>query len=157
MALFARDTALPRFRLVAATLPGGVEETRVADRATLARAVFVPPDAEARLAPGLQTGGTALPLEIAAERFVVETDAPAPALLVTSQKRFPPYWRTYLDGREIENFRANGLFLGIPVPAGRHRVEGRFVVPRLEVAVSLLGLAALLAVLIRAKLAGVRA
>ncbi len=82
---------------------------------------------------------------------MLETDSAGPALLVSSQKRFLPYWRTYLDGSEIRSFNANGLFIGIEVPAGRHRIEGRFVIPRAELAVSLLGLVALGAVLQRAR------
>lgn len=154
MALFARETALPRFRLVAWTLPGGVEEVRTAGRRTLENLVFVAPAEHQRLSLGLaqrRVDGGVLPLEIRPERFTVETANPHPSLLVTSQKRFPPYWRTYLDGKEVESFAANGLFLGVEVPAGRHRIEGRFVVPRGEVAVSVSGLAALLAVMIAAR------
>ncbi len=139
MALFARETPLPRFRLVGSTLPGGLEEVRAADR---------------RLSRARQTrtgAGTVLPLEIAAEQFAVETESPGSSLLVTSQKRFPPYWRLYLDGKKVESFAANGLFLGAEVPAGRHRIEGRFVVPRGEVAVSACGLLALGAVMIAAR------
>ncbi len=61
-----------------------------------------------------------------------------------------PYWRTFLDGIEVPSFTANGLFLGVEVPAGRHRVEGRFLVPRRELAVSLFGVIALAAVMILA-------
>ncbi|HEY4228722.1 MAG TPA: hypothetical protein VGO79_01055, partial [Thermoanaerobaculia bacterium] len=85
------------------------------------------------------------------ERFRVEVEGDAPSLLVSTQKRFPPYWRTSLDGRDVPAFTADGLFLGVDVPAGRHVVEGRFVVPRAEVAISIIGVAALLAVMISAK------
>jgi uncharacterized membrane protein YfhO len=67
---------------------------------------------------------------------------------VSSQKGFPPYWRLSVDGRRVDGFTANGLFLGLELPAGRHRVEGRFRVPRLELAISVLGLIAL-AVIVR--------
>ena len=153
MALFARERPLPRFRLVASTRPGGLEEARVADRQTLQHSVFVAPAEHQRLSPGLAehgVDGRLLPLEIRPERFLLETDTPGPSLLVTSQKRFPPYWRTYLDGEEVQSFTANGLFLGVEVPPGRHRIEGRFVVPRHEVAVSILGLLSLGAVMIAA-------
>ena len=70
--------------------------------------------------------------ELAPERFRVAVEGDAPTLLVGTQKRFPPYWRTFLDGREVESFTADGLFLGVEVPAGRHTVEGRFVIPRAE-------------------------
>jgi hypothetical protein len=153
LTLFERPSAFSRFRLVAATLPGGVEQVRTADRRTLEGFVFVPSEEHRRLSVGLErrmADGTVTALESAPERFAVETDSRAPSLLVTSQKRFRPYWRAYLDGREVESFAANGLFLGVEVPAGRHRVEGRFVVPRGELAVSACGALALAAVMIAA-------
>jgi hypothetical protein len=152
MALFERPHALARFFAVAQSRPGGVEEVRLADRATLSRAVFVNPAMHARLAEGEARRSSARVevAELEPERFRLEVEGPAPTLLVTSQKRFPPYWRTYLDGREVESFTADGLFLGLEVPAGRHGVEGRFLVPRRELAVSGLGLLALLAVMIAA-------
>ncbi|HEY1251148.1 MAG TPA: hypothetical protein VGH97_08140, partial [Thermoanaerobaculia bacterium] len=69
---------------------------------------------------------------------------------VGSQKRFPPYWRTYVDGREVPSFTADGLFLGVDVPAGTHTVEGRFVIPRVELLIAALGVLALAAVMFRA-------
>jgi hypothetical protein len=152
LTLFERPSAFPRFRLVGGSLPGGVEEVRSADRKTLEGSVFVPSPVHERLSLGLEgrADGTVTAHESAPERFAVETDSPAPSLLVTSQKRFPPYWRAYVDGRQVESFAANGLFLGLEIPAGRHRVEGRFVVPRGELAVSACGALALLAVMIAA-------
>lgn len=154
LTLFERPSAFPRFRLVAGTLPGGVEQVRSADRRTLERSVYVSPAEHQRLSSGQErrtARGTVAPLESAPERFVVETDTSEPALLVTTQKRFPPYWRAYVDERQVESFAANGLFLGIEVPAGRHLVEGRFVIPRAELAVAACGALALLAVMIAAR------
>jgi hypothetical protein len=44
-------------------------------------------------------------------------------------------WRAYIDGRRVKTHRANGAFIGIYTPAGRHRVRltywpGSFVVGR---------------------------
>ena len=153
LTLFERGTALPRFRLVSESLPGGVEEVRSADAATLRRAVFLDPPDHSRLLAGQgerRIDGAVRVRAASPEGFTLETENRTPAILVTSQKRFPPYWRAYLDGREVRSLRANGLFLGLEVPAGRHRVEGRFVVPRWELVISLVGLVALLAVTIRA-------
>lgn len=152
MTLFERPHAFARFFSVGETRPGGVEEVRLADRDVLSRAVFVDPAVHARLAQGEARRSSARVeiAELKPERFRLEVEGAAPTLLVTSQKRFPPYWRTYLDGREVESFTADGLFLGLEVPAGRHGVEGRFLVPRGELAVSGLGLLALLAVMIAA-------
>jgi hypothetical protein len=153
MSLFERPSALPRFFLVAGTLPGGIEEARRADRETLAHFVFVPPVEHRRrsgAAISRAAEGTIRTIEIRPERFALDVDAPHGTLLVSSQKRFPPYWQTFLDGIAAEGFIANGLFIGLEVPAGRHLIEGRFRVPRGELAVSGLGLLALLAVMIAA-------
>jgi hypothetical protein len=146
LTLFARPTAFPRFRLVSRARPGGIDEVRRADRQTLATAVFAPPDVARRLAPGDSSRGSSGSIRILAlapERFELSTVTPLPSLLVSSQKSFPPYWRLFLDGAPAAGFAANGIFLGMELPAGRHRVEGRFVVPRLELLISGIGLVAL--------------
>ena len=43
----------------------------------------------------------------------------------------------------LAGFLANGIFLGMELPAGRHRVEGEFVIPGVELLISIAGLAAL--------------
>jgi hypothetical protein len=146
LTLFARPTAFPRFRLVARALAGGIEEVRGADRQTLATAVFTAPDVAGRLASGDSGRGSSGSIRVVAlypEGFELSTVTPLPSLLVTSQKSFPPYWRLFLDGAPAAGFAANGIFLGMELPAGRHRVEGRFVVPRLELLISGIGLVAL--------------
>jgi hypothetical protein len=153
LTIFERPSALPRFFLVARALPGGVEEARVADRATLASAVFVPPAVARRLAGAEADRGASGFVRVLAfepERFLLEVASERPTLLVSSQKRFPPYWRTFLDGRPVASFEANGPFLGLELPAGRHRVEGRFAIPPPEIAVSAGGFALLLAAMIAA-------
>jgi hypothetical protein len=42
---------------------------------------------------------------------------------------FYPGWRAHVDGREIPLYRANYLFRGLVVPAGRHEVTMRFRPP----------------------------
>lgn len=146
LTLFERPTAFPRFRLVARALTGGIDEVRVADRQTLATVVFTATDVAGRLASGDSGRGSSGSIRVVAlepERFELSTVTPLPSLLVTSQKSFPPYWRLFLDGAPAAGFAANGIFLGMELPAGRHRVEGRFVVPRLELLISGIGLVAL--------------
>lgn len=152
LTLFERPGAFGRFFAVAEARPGGVEETRRADRETLARAVFVEPAVQARLAEGAGRRAPArVRLEsLEPESFAVEVEGQSPTLLVATQKRFLPYSRVFIDGRETESFLADGLFLGLEVPAGRHRVEGRFVIPRVEFAIGLLGVVALAVVTMRA-------
>ncbi len=89
-------------------------------------------------------------LELRPERFAVETETDEPARLATSQKTFAPYWKVFLDGKDVTREASDGLFFELAVPAGRHRVEGRFRVPRAEAAVSGLGLLALAAIIITA-------
>jgi hypothetical protein len=152
LTLFERPHPFPRFFTVGEARAGGVEGARRADRDTLARAVFVDAADRDRLARDA-TRAPAAKVEIgelAPERFRVAVEGDAPTLLVGTQKRFPPYWRTFLDGREVESFTADGLFLGVEVPAGRHTVEGRFAIPRRELVICLVGLVALLAVVIGA-------
>lgn len=156
LTLFARPSAFPRFRLVTRALAGGIEEVRRADRAALATGVFVPPELERRLAASESSRGSAGAVEVVAlepERFHVETETPLPALFVSSQKRFDPYWRFFLDGRPVDGFAANGLFFGVELPAGHHRVEGRFAIPRGELAISGIGLIAFAVVLFKAVVA----
>lgn len=151
LTIFERPAPLPRFFLVARALAGGVEEARAADRATLASAVFVPRSIHSRLAAGEAARGSegeVRVLKLSPESFVLETETERPALLVSSQKRFLPYWKTRLDGREVPSFEGNGLFLALELPSGRHRVEGRFRVPPAELAASAAGLFGLAAAMI---------
>jgi hypothetical protein len=56
------------------------------------------------------------------ERVEIEVDAPADGLLVLTDTWYPG-WRATRDGRELEVFRANGLFRAVRVPAGASRVR----------------------------------
>jgi hypothetical protein len=60
-----------------------------------------------------------------AAALVVETDTNAPGFLVVVEA-FHPDWRASVDGRPATVERANVLFRGVAVPAGRHRVELRY-------------------------------
>lgn len=58
----------------------------------------------------------------------IETDAPRAAYLVTSEADYPG-WRAWIDRREQPIFTTDIAFRGLPVPAGRHRIEMRFAPP----------------------------
>jgi hypothetical protein len=55
-----------------------------------------------------------LATESVGEGFLVLTDS------------YDEGWRAYVDGRRTEIYRANSLFRGVAVPAGRHRVSFRY-------------------------------
>ncbi len=135
--------------------PGAVERPRrVPDGPALPRVyagddltIFERPTALPRFR--LEGPGAVRTLALEPEWFAIETEAPAAVRLATSQKAFAPYWRIFLDGRPVQP-EGPGPFLRLEIPAGAHRIEGRFRVPRPELAVSGLGLAALAAAIIAA-------
>jgi uncharacterized membrane protein YfhO len=58
--------------------------------------------------------------------FAAEVDAPVPGLLFMSE----PFYverHAFVDGRRVTPLRANVAFTAVPVAAGRHRVELRYV------------------------------
>jgi hypothetical protein len=55
----------------------------------------------------------------------VETDAPAPSLLVLNDV-WHPWWRASVDGAPADIVKANVLFRAVAVPAGRHTVRFTF-------------------------------
>jgi hypothetical protein len=59
------------------------------------------------------------------ERVVVETDALRPGLLVLSDNHYPG-WRAEIDGSPAPIERVDYVLRGVPVPAGRSRVELRY-------------------------------
>jgi len=161
MTIFDRPNAFPRFFAVARAAAGGAEEAASAGRERLRSTAFVP-ETDAgeldRLARGSRPEATTATMtRDEDERFEVLVTAPAPALIASSQKRFAPYWKTSIDGRPAESVACDGPFLAIPVPAGTHRVEGRFRFPRIELAGSAASALALLGLALHAaRAAGTR-
>jgi hypothetical protein len=76
----------------------------------------------------------------------VEVEARRPGLLVISQAWFPG-WQGEVDGKPSPVVRTDGLVTGVPVAAGRHRVELRYRPPgfRAGMFISLAVLIALIA------------
>lgn len=58
----------------------------------------------------------------------VDASADRPVLVVLSEAFFPG-WRATVDGRDTPVVRADGALLGVPMPAGEHRIEFRFRPP----------------------------
>ena len=63
-----------------------------------------------------------LDLEVGRGRVRAVVEAAEPALIASSQPAIPG-WRLTVDGEPVAARRVNGAFLGLEVPAGRHRVE----------------------------------
>ena len=58
--------------------------------------------------------------------LVVDVEAAAPGFVFLSEPHYPER-RAFLDGQEVRALTANVAFTAVPVPAGRHRVELRYV------------------------------
>ena len=61
-------------------------------------------------------------------RVVMDVTAPAAGIVVFRDAFFPG-WRVKVDDRAATVCRVDGLFLGVAVDGGRHRVEFRYVPP----------------------------
>ena len=85
-------------------------------------------------------------VEARRDRLVIEAESAAPGVLVVGEAHYPG-WRATVDGAPTELLRADYAFRGVALPAGRHRVELRYV-PRplyAGLAISALALLVLLA------------
>ena len=56
-----------------------------------------------------------------AGRMEVQTSANQDTFLVYSENYFPG-WRARVDGQSVAVYRTDGTLLGVPIPAGEHRV-----------------------------------
>jgi len=73
---------------------------------------------------------------------VVEVEAASDALLVLSEVYYPG-WRATVDGEPAPILRVDSILRAVPVPAGAHRVEMRFVPLSFWLGAGISGLAAL--------------
>ncbi|MEE2679788.1 MAG: YfhO family protein [Myxococcota bacterium] len=67
------------------------------------------------------TGGRAWLRKHAPQQVEIETDCPAPCLVVLTDLDYPG-WEAAIDGRTTEIHRVNLLFRGVVAPAGSHRL-----------------------------------
>ena len=58
--------------------------------------------------------------------LVADVEAPAPGFVFLSEPHYPER-RAFVDGREVTPVTANLAFTAVPVTAGQHRVELRYV------------------------------
>jgi hypothetical protein len=82
-------------------------------------------------------------------RLELRTHAAGAALLVVADSYYPG-WEARVDGRPAPLYAADVGFRGVPVSAGDHRVEMRFV-PRILIRSAMLSLVALVALAVSAR------
>jgi uncharacterized membrane protein YfhO len=92
-------------------------------------------------------GQNAKPVEVlhyVNNRVQLSVESPRPTFMVTSEAYYPG-WRVWVDGREASLVLTNASFRGLPLEAGRHRIEMVFRPTKLwyGAAISVLGLVAL--------------
>jgi hypothetical protein len=129
--------ALPRAWLVAEAEAVGGDEALWRIRGEVPRAfdprrtalLEVRPDALPPLPGGaLAPGSTARVVNYEPNRLAIETDAPTPTVLIVSEIIYPG-WEATVDGRPAQIGVADYLLRSVALPAGRHRVEMRYVAP----------------------------
>ena len=105
------------------------------------------PSSETRSLGQVRTAATMGPRNTGSIRL--ETSAPSPALLVVRDAWFPG-WEARVDGQPTPIHLADGVFMGVQVPAGEHAVELRYRTPgfRLAATISALAWLAVLGVLV---------
>lgn len=151
IALYENPRALPRAFVAETVRVVGDEDALLARMAgaDLRREAFVE-EAVALPPAGAPAPGGAAQVAITAYgagAVSLEVDAPRPGLLVLTDQDYPG-WRASVDGAPAPIHRADYLFRGIPIAAGRHRVELVYRPASLAVgaagsAVALLAIAAL--------------
>ncbi len=67
--------------------------------------------------------------DYAATHLTIETSADQPTVLVVSERFDPswPGWSATLDGEPVKIYATNYLLRGLIVPAGKHRIEMRYI------------------------------
>jgi uncharacterized membrane protein YfhO len=88
----------------------------------LRRVVFLPLEARSSISAAQQTTARVLDAKFTDQRISIQTEAPAPSLVVISQAYYPA-WKASVDGRPARIWRANYAFQALEVPAGRHEVR----------------------------------
>jgi hypothetical protein len=94
-------------------------------RADFEREALVAAGTAART-PGEGFAGRAAVVERETNRLVIEASANRPGMLVVLEA-WRRGWTATVDGEPAPLLRANALFRGVPLPAGRHRVEMSYV------------------------------
>ncbi|MCX7880429.1 MAG: YfhO family protein [Ignavibacteria bacterium] len=92
--------------------------------------VFVEkPIAEEKI--GFDTNATASIIEKRNDYIKIKTQTSEKSLLFLSEVYYP-YWRAYIDGKEVEIIKANYAFRAVVVPSGEHILEMKIISPGFE-------------------------
>jgi hypothetical protein len=148
--VYHNPTALPRAYAAASvvvTTEHDAEDTVYASRFDPRRMVMLAETPTLRL-PTEPNGAPIIPVPLAeatTNRVELAAELPTPAVVVLAES-YDPDWRVTVDGEEARLLRANGMFRGVVVPAGRHRVVFSYR-PRAVMAGALISALALLAAL----------
>ncbi|MFH1177422.1 MAG: hypothetical protein V1750_08440 [Acidobacteriota bacterium] len=88
------------------------------------------PAAAGLAAPGApDMEGEARVASLRADEIIVAVNAAQPSLLVVQVKLRPQLWRAAVDGAPAAVEAVDGVWMGVPVPAGASRVELRALLP----------------------------
>jgi len=77
--------------------------------------------------------------------YSCENDYASP--VVFSEIYYPEGWNCYIDGKQVEVFRANYVLRGMMVPAGKHKIEWKFEPKSMETGSLVSGIGSVLLIL----------
>ena len=66
------------------------------------------------------------------ELMVYESNNSKPGLAVFSEVYYPENWRAYIDNEEQQVIRANYVLRALKIPAGKHKIEFKYIDERYE-------------------------
>jgi len=143
--------AAPRFWPIRSVVAGSLSDLLELDPPLdLRRRALVPDRLAPQIARTLRPPPPGRPESLVLESWtpttwILSLELAAPALLVSSVRAEPRLWHALLDGEKQEIVPVNGLFVGVLVPEGRHRLQLRASLPSLWYGCSLMGALGLLA------------
>jgi len=76
-------------------------------------------------ATGRAGAGTVTVTQYGADEMTFRAEAPTGGFMVASEV-YEEGWNAYLDGEEVEMYETNGLFRGVVLPPGEHKIEMRY-------------------------------
>ncbi|MEI7902449.1 MAG: DUF6044 family protein [bacterium] len=135
--IYENTRVLPRYFVVGSTRtfpdsPGLLAALGDASLGELSSVGFVEAQDSAVLGLGLPDSGAS-----AGRARLLAYEADYVSLSVTARDRsalvctmnYSPYWRAYVDGRDVAVIPVDCTFIGVAVPGGAHRVELRYELP----------------------------